>query len=90
MDLLNVIYQQYKLNLDNVELLQDTADTAIEQFIDGYKTVRNMKFDSTTIKMFRGLSATLYASWVFSPENQWVQATKLDYGKDALEKIRYL
>lgn len=60
----------------------------IEQFIDGYKTVRNMKFDFTTIKMFRGLSATLYASWVFSPENEWVTATKLDYGKDALEKIR--
>lgn len=68
----------------------DEADTMIEQFIDGYKTLRNMEFDSTTIKMFRGLSATLYASWVFSPENEWVTATKLDYGKDALEKIRYL
>ena len=64
------------------------ADTMIEQFIDGYKTVRNMEFDSTTIKMFRGLSATLYASWVFSPENEWVKATKLDYGKDALEQIQ--
>ena len=66
----------------------DEADTMIEQFIDGYKTVRNMKFDSKTIVMFRGLSATLYASWVFSPENNWVTATKLDYGKDALERIQ--
>ena len=62
----------------------------IEQFIDGYKTVRNTKFDSKTIIMFRGLSATLYASWVFSSENNWVRATKLDYGKDALEKIQHL
>lgn len=66
----------------------DEADTAIEQFIDGYKTVRNIKFDSQTIVMFRGLSATLYGSWVFSPENDWVTATKLDYGKDALERIQ--
>lgn len=66
------------------------ADTMIEQFIEGYTTVRNVKFDSTTIKMFRGLSAILYASWVFSPENDWVRATKLDYGKDALEKIRHI
>ena len=66
----------------------DEADTTIEQFIDGYKTVRNINFDSTTITMFRGLSATLYASWVFSPENNWVTATKLDYGKDALEQIQ--
>ena len=66
----------------------DQAETMIEQFIDGYKTVRNMKFDSKTIIMFRGLSATLYASWVFSPENNWVTATKLDYGKDALEQIQ--
>lgn len=66
----------------------DEADTMIEQFVDGYKTVRDMEFDSKTIVMFRGLSATLYASWVFSPENNWVTATKLDYGKDALERIQ--
>ncbi|MGD1921964.1 MAG: phosphotransferase enzyme family protein [Pleurocapsa sp.] len=66
----------------------DKADTMIEQFIDGYKTVRNIKFDSKTIVMFRGLSATFYASWVFSPKNNWVTATKLDYGKDALERIQ--
>ncbi|MEM8721632.1 MAG: phosphotransferase [Cyanobacteria bacterium P01_G01_bin.39] len=66
----------------------DEADTMIEQFVEGYRTVRNMKFDSKTIVMFRGLSATLYASWVFSPENNWVKATKLDYGKDALERIQ--
>ncbi|MGF1478419.1 MAG: phosphotransferase enzyme family protein [Cyanophyceae cyanobacterium] len=66
------------------------ADTMIEQFIDGYRTVRDIEFDSTTIKLFRGLSATLYASWVFSPENEWVIATKLDYGKDALEQIQQI
>ncbi|MEO0839885.1 MAG: phosphotransferase [Cyanobacteria bacterium J06643_5] len=68
----------------------DEAETMIKQFIHGYQTIRNIKFDSTTIKMFRGLSAILYAAWVFSPENDWVRATKLDYGKDALEKIRYV
>lgn len=66
----------------------DDAEAMIEQFIDGYKTVRNMEFDSQAIIMFRGLSAILYASWVFSPENDWVTATKLNYGKDALERIQ--
>ncbi|WP_019504870.1 phosphotransferase [Pleurocapsa sp. PCC 7319] len=66
----------------------DEADTMIEQFINGYKAVRNIKFDSTTMKMFRGLSATLYASWIFAPENKWVTATKLDYAKNALQQIQ--